>query len=413
VELKRQAADAGLLVMGPDCGTAIIGGVGFGFANRVRPGSIGLVAASGTGLQAVTAAIDGLGAGVSQAIGTGGRDLHREVGGRTALQALDALRRDPSTDVIVVISKPPDPEIAGRVVSAARDCGKPVVFDLIGEASFRGALGNLHFAASLEDAAETAVALSSSDSMWRPPSPPSTSPARYLRALFSGGTLAYESVLALQYALSPLATNVPLRPDQRLGDPLQSRGHTILDLGADDFTVGRLHPMIDNDLRLRRLRQEAADPETAAILLDVVLGEGAHADPASEFAPAIAEALGRASLTVVVVLIGTAEDPQGLESQRERLRGSGAHVFTSLRQALATVVEQLPGGETAWPSPVPLESFGPPAAINVGLETFFDSLVAQGAPAVQVDWRPPAGGDERLMGILAKMKASGQTRKAP
>ena len=413
VELKHQAAARGLLVMGPDCGTAIIGGVGFGFANRVRRGSIGLVAASGTGLQAVTSAIHALGGGVSQAIGTGGRDLHAEVGGLAALQALDVLRRDPSTKVIVVISKPPAPEVAGRLVGAARQTGKPVVLDLIGEPSFGGRLGNLHFAAGLEDAAEIAVGLSDSISSSPSPSAPSAGHARYFRALFSGGTLAYESVLALQYALTPLATNVPLRPDQRLDDPLQSRGHTILDLGADDFTVGRLHPMIDNDLRLRRLRQEAADPETAVILLDVVLGEGAHTDPASEIAPAVAEALGRPGLTVVVVLIGTEEDPQGLDSQRERLLASEALVFSGLRQALAEVVEQLPAGETVWPSPVPLEAFASPAAINVGLETFFDSLVAQGAAALHVDWRPPAGGDERLMGILAKMKSSAKANQAP
>ncbi len=413
VELKRQAAARGLLVMGPDCGTAIIGGVGFGFANRVRRGSIGLVAASGTGLQAVTSAIHALGGGVSQAIGTGGRDLHAEVGGQAALQALDVLRRDPSTKVIVVISKPPAPEVAGRLVGAARQTGKPVVLDLIGEPSLGGRLGNLHFAAGLEDAAEIAVGLSASISSSPSPSAPSAGHARYFRALFSGGTLAYESVLALQYALAPLATNVPLRPDQRLDDPLQSRGHTILDLGADDFTVGRLHPMIDNDLRLRRLRQEAADPETAVILLDVVLGQGAHTDPASEIAPAIAEALGRPGLTVVVVLVGTEEDPQGLDSQRERLLASGAFVFSGLRQALGVVVDQLPAGETIWPSPVSLEAFASPAAINVGLETFFDSLVAQGAAALHVDWRPPAGGDERLMGILAKMKSSGKANQAP
>ena len=408
VELKRAAAAAGLIVMGPDCGTAIIGGVGFGFANRVRRGPIGLVAASGTGLQSVTSAIHALGSGVSQAIGTGGRDLHGEVGGLTALQALDVLRRDPSTDVIVVISKPPEPEVAGRLVGAARSCGKPVVFDLIGEASFRGPLGNLHFAAGLEDAAEMAVGLTASPA----PSPAAVPPGagRYLRGLFSGGTLAYESVLALQHVLTPLATNVPLRPDQRLDDPLRSRGHTILDLGADAFTVGRLHPMIDNDLRLRRLRQEASDPETAVILLDVVLGEGAHQDPASELGPAIAEALARPGLTVVVALVGTADDPQGFEAQSKRLLASGAQVFNGLRQALAAVVERFPAAEQAWPSPVPLEPFAFPAVINVGLETFFDSLVAQGAPAVHVDWRPPAGGDERLMGILAKMKRTGQAR---
>jgi FdrA protein len=410
VSLKRRAAERGLMVMGPDCGTAIVGGCGFGFANRVRRGSIGLVGASGTGLQAVTSAIHGLGGGVSQAIGTGGRDLHAAVGGLTAIQALDVLRRDPSTEVIVVISKPPEPDAAARLVGAARQCGKPVVIDLIGAIAVRGAMGNVHFAAGLEDAAEIAVLLASSGPPPRSTPIAASGSARYLRGLFSGGTLAYESVLALQYMLTPLATNVPLRSEQRLDDPLQSRGHTILDLGADTFTVGRLHPMIDNDLRLRRLRQEAADPETAVLLLDIVLGEGAHPDPASEVAPAIAEVLRRPDLAVVAVVIGTPDDPQALEAQASRLREAGATVFTSLRQALGSVVAKLPGDEAAWPAPVPLEAFASPSVINVGLETFFDSAVAQGAGAVQVDWRPPAGGDEHLMEILAKMKSGGRAR---
>ncbi len=412
IELKREAGARGLIVMGPDCGTAIIGGIGFGFANRVRHGAIGLVAASGTGLQAVTTAIHALGGGVSQAIGTGGRDLQGEVGGLTAHQALDVLRRDSETSVIVLISKPPQPEVAGRLAGAARRCGKPVVLNLIGEASLRGALGNLHFAAGLEDAAEIAVELSLSSPADVSPPEPAPGPARYLRALFSGGTLAYETVLALQYVLDPLHSNVPLHSRQRLDDPLQSRSHTILDLGADTFTVGRLHPMIDNDLRLRRLRQEAADAETSVILLDVVLGEGAHADPAAELAPAIAEALGRPDLAVLVVLVGTQDDPQGMAFQMERLSKAGARVFTGLRQALDAVVKRLPAGPGNWPPAVPLAAFRSPAAINVGLETFYESLAAQGAPAVHVEWRPPAGGDERLMGILAKMKA-GSSRQAP
>ena len=412
VDLKRRATAQGRLIMGPDCGTAIIGGVGFGFANRVRRGSIGLVAASGTGLQSVTSAIHAHGAGVSQAIGTGGRDLHGTVGGLSALQALDVLRRDPATEVIVVLSKPPAPEVSSRLAAAARHTGKPVVFNLIGASAFRGVLGNLHFAAGLEDAAEIAAGLAGSRSSPLAPRS-STGEARYLRALFSGGTLAYESVLALQYPLASLVTNTPLRPEQRLADPLQSRGHTVLDLGADDFTVGRLHPMIDNDLRIRRLRQEASDPETAVVLLDVVLGEGAHPDPASELAPVIAEVLPRGGLTVVAVVVGTPDDPQDLERQQDQLRAAGAHVFTTLGRALDEVVTLLPTGAPEWPAAVPLEAFSHPAAINVGLEVFYDSLKAQGASALHVEWRPPAGGDERLMGILAKMKGAGQSKRAP
>lgn len=406
--LKAEARDRGLLVMGPDCGTAIVGGIGFGFANQARRGSIGLVAASGTGLQAVVSGIHARGAGISQALGTGGRDLHAEVGGISALQSLDVLRRDPETAVIVVISKPPEPEVAGRLLAAARRCGKPVVLDLIGLAGAGGRIGNLHFASSLEQTAEMAAALSREPGE-APPADPSEISGRYLRGLFSGGTLAYEAVLGFQLLLHPLFTNVPLHEGQRLEDALHSRAHTLLDLGADQFTVGRLHPMLDNDLRLRRLRQEAADPEAGVILLDVVLGHGAHPDPASELAPAIAEALRRGGLEVVVVIVGTDEDPQGLSDQIERLRSAGARVHLGLPAAMEDVLGLLPEPELkAWP-PVPLEAFSsPPAAINVGLESFYESLTTQGAPAIHVDWRPPAGGNERMMGILAKMKARGQ-----
>jgi FdrA protein len=407
VDLKRAALARGLLVMGPDCGTAIIGGIGFGFANRVRPGNIGLIAASGTGLQAVTSAIDALGGGVSQAIGIGSRDLKADVGAVSARQALDVLRRDPETQVIVLISKPPEPAVAASLLSAARACGKPVVIDLIGLAPGTAALHNLHFATSLEQTAQLAVELASKAGRALSKEPIRTTGGKYVRGLFSGGTLAYETVLSLQTALRPLFTNVPVSDEQRLDDPLQSRDHTVLDLGAETFTVGRLHPMIDNDLRLRRLRQEAADPATGVILLDVVLGEGAHPDPSSELAPAVAEAVKREGLEVVVVVVGTDTDPQRLGAQVERFRAAGARVHTSLGRAIEDVVGLVGQTEEPLPTQVPLEFFRSPAAINVGLESFFESLNAQGAPAIQVDWHPPAGGDERLIALLAKMKGSG------
>jgi FdrA protein len=407
VALKREALERGLLVMGPDCGTAIIGGVGFGFANRVRRGPIGIVAASGTGLQAVSSAIDALGSGISQAFGTGGRDLHAEVGAITTRQALDALARDPATEVIVVVSKPPNPDVVAPVVQAARATGKPTVLNLIGLPA-GGRVGNLVFVSTLEAAAQEAVRLVEAPPPAAPSAPPDRT-RRYLRGLFSGGTLAYETVLRLQDVVEPLHTNVVIRPGQALDDPLHSSGHTVLDLGADVFTVGRLHPMIDNDLRLRRLDQESRDPETAVILLDVVLGEGSHPDPASELAPAVTAAVGRGP-AVVVVVVGTEADPQGLPDQIHRLSQAGAWVTTSLEAAVAAAVEKLPFEIPPVGPPIARVLLQErPAAINVGLMSFFESLASQGSPAIQVDWRPPAGGDERLMGILAKMKAATPT----
>jgi FdrA protein len=388
--LKRKAREHGLLVLGPDCGTAIVGGIGLGFANRVRRGAIGLVGASGTGLQAIASQIHALGAGISQAIGTGGRDLTEEIGGITAIQALDLLRRDSETRTIVLVSKPPAPEVAARLLGFARSAGKPVVVYFLGAPLPARRLGNLHFAASLSEAAEMAVekgrqGLQGPQGQENPTAP---APSGSLRGLFSGGTLAYETLLGISAVLSP------------------SR-FKILDLGADEFTVGRLHPMIDQDLRLRRLRQEAADPEVGLILLDVVLGEGAHADPAGELGPTIAEVRARRpDLDIAAVVIGTDEDPQDLAQQIETLERAGARVFRTVGELVESAVQRLAASEEAEGAPVPLEAIrGPVAAVNVGLESFYDSLVAQGATAVQVEWKPPAGGDDKLAGILARMKS--------
>ncbi|MEK7312458.1 MAG: acyl-CoA synthetase FdrA [Chloroflexota bacterium] len=404
VALKQTAQSKGLLVMGPDCGTAIINGIGLGFANRVRRGAIGLVGASGTGLQAITSHIHTLGSGVSHAIGAGGRDLKSDVGAITMHQGLDALARDPDTRVIVLVSKPPAPEVATGLLAAAQATGKPIVVDFIGYPPPARMLGNLHFATGLSEAAEMAVkqlSVISDQSLITVPLI-----TGYLRGLFSGGTLAYEVMLGLQAVLSPIYSNAPITESQNLPDRLKSQAHTIVDLGDDVFMVGRLHPMIDNDLRLRRLRQEAADPEVGMILMDVVLGEGAHPDPASELAPAIAEVKAARPLEVAAIVIGTDTDPQNLESQVERLKAAGAVVFRSATEAVEYVARRMSRRPGSVGVPVALETLNRPlAAINVGLESFCASLVGQGAQAVHVDWRPPAGGNEKLAAILAKMKS--------
>lgn len=435
IELKRFAAERELLMMGPDCGTAIVNGIGFGFANRVRRGAIGLVGASGTGLQAITSRIHQLGAGVSHALGTGGRDLKRQVAGRTAQHSLAALAADPETAVVVLVSKPPDPQVSAALLQQAWQTGKPVVVSFIGYPPPARQIGRLTFASSLNEAAELAVHLlervgvdesvgvqtagpsdaahgSGSDS-GRPASGPvdpqpgnradgeqrASAEGRYLRGLFAGGTLASEALRGLQALLGTVYSNLA---EPRLADPLVSQGHTVLDLGEDEFTVGRLHPMIDNDLRLRRLRQEAEDAEVGLLLLDVVLGEGAHPDPAAELAPAIEEVRGKREIEVGVVLVGTDQDPQGFESQWERLAQAGAHVFADTAAAVGFCASRLIAGE---PTDVAADFLGQPvAAINLGLESFYDSLRDQGAQAVQVDWKPPAGGNERLQAILQKMQ---------
>lgn len=406
VRLKQTARDKGLLVMGPDCGTAIINGVGLGFANHVRRGPIGLVGASGTGLQAVTTQIHNVGSGISHAIGTGGRDLKSEVGAITAHQALDLLARDSETKTIVLISKPPSSDVATQLISSAQQTGKPVVIYFIGYPVPTRKIGNLHFAISLNEAAEIAVnQLSVTSEQF---SVGDQRIYRYMRGLFSGGTLAYETLLGLQASLSPIFSNAPITNNQNLKDPLHSEAHTIIDLGDEFFMVGRLHPMIDNDLRIRRMKQEAADSQVGCILFDVVLGEGSHPDPASELVPAIKESREkrRSELEFIAIVVGTDGDPQNLESQMQQLKDAGVIVFRTVTEAVAYISLRYGAKNKNENLPVNIEQLRQPlAAINVGLESFYDSLTSQGAHAIQVDWRPPAGGNEKLASLLSKMKS--------
>ena len=439
LSLKKLAGEKGLLMMGPDCGTARIDGVGLGFANRVRRGKIGIVAASGTGLQTVMAAVHRLGGGISQAYGTGGRDLTAEVHAMTSRHCLERLAMDDATDTIVVVSKPPAASVAQALLAAAARCAKPVVVNFIGYQGMQSAdelPARIHFARTLDDCAELAVELtnspdntgqaSSNASLSSAPEPAErrnaqAQPRTCLRALYSGGTLASEALCLLQDRLADVRSNTPLPGGLHLNDDRESQGHTVIDLGGDEFTLGRLHPMLDNELRVRRLLQEAADPQTGLLLLDVVLGDGAHPDPTEEIAPAIAEAIAVAAndgrrLPVVAAVIGTDEDPQGLEKQIERLEEAGAVVFTRHDQAVRAAADLLsdkPGDisrknraspNAVQPAVEETAAQAPFTAINVGLESFSESLRAQGAEAIQLDWRPPAGGDERMADLLARLR---------
>ena len=347
-ELKKYACAHDLLLMGPGCGTAIINGVALGFANAVPRGPVGIVAAAGTGLQEVSTLLARLGVGVSQAIGTGGRDLREDVGGMTMLQGLRALQADAQTSVLLVVSKPPSPRIAQRVLDQVRDSVKPTVVCFLGAETAPIAVAGAIPARTLEEAAYLAAGragasigalvervianevtdLRGQGAVLRRHLGPGQ---KYLRGLFSGGTLAAEALWVWKDARMDVHSNVPLEPHLKLTDPLRSAGHSAFDLGEEQFTVGRPHPMIDYDLRIRRLRQEAADPEVGVIVLDVVLGYGAHPDPAAELGPVIKEARAQAArrhrgLMVVASVTGTDTDPQNLGRQAKALREAGAIV---------------------------------------------------------------------------------------
>ncbi len=354
--LKEYAYQKGLLVMGPDCGTAIINHVPLAFANVVRPGNIGIVAASGTGTQEVSSIIDQLGGGVSQVIGTGGRDLKKDVGGLMMKLGLSALTKDPQTKVITLISKPPAREIASLILTQASEAKKPVVVCFIGGDPEEIEAFGLTAAISLEDAARKAVALSKGEplsdyrdfamgsetaqKLANEEADKMSQSQKYVRGFYTGGTLCDEAMKLMLPKLKHIYSNIPLQPEDKLKDARNGRScqHTFLDFGDDEFTVGRPHPMIDPSLRAERVRSEGDDPECAIIMVDCVIGYGSHEDPAKDLSEAIirakesAKADGR-HLLVIAEVCGTEGDPQCLSKTRKQLEEAGALVFSSNAQA--------------------------------------------------------------------------------
>jgi len=316
IALKRRGRARGLLVMGPECGTAIVNGVGLGFANRVRRGPIGVVGASGTGIQELTTLIHRLGAGVSHAIGTGGRDLHAAVGGLTTLQAIAALGADSETRVLLIVSKPPSPAAADAVLRAAVETRKPVVACLLGYEGMTP--GGVQASPTLEQAAATAVRLAGGlvRELERPRARASSARGPIL-GFFTGGTLCDEARRLVGNALP----------------------HRFVDFGAEEYTRGRPHPIIDPSQRNAAIVAAGDDASASVLLLDVVLGDCAHPDPAGALRAALGEARARRrgrDLAIVAHVVGTDEDPQRLERQEEELRKLGAIVCASNRIAAET-----------------------------------------------------------------------------
>jgi FdrA protein len=307
VALKRAAAEQGLLVMGPDCGTAVVGGLGLGFANVVPPGPVGIVAASGTGCQQVLSLLDHAGVGVTHALGVGGRDLSAEVRGLATREALRRLDADAGVELIVLVSKPPAPEVAAEIEELAAALGTPVELALLGAGH-----------PDLTAATEAVLRRLARDVPSWPVVGEAAAPGsgRYLRGLFVGGTMSTEAKI--------IATGL-----------LGSDGHSFVDFGDDAYTSGRAHPMIDPTLRLEHLAKASEDPDTAVLLLDVVLGHGAEPDPAALLAPA----LSGVRQPVVVAVVGTAADPQGLDRQVRALADAGAEVHLSNARATRRAVE--------------------------------------------------------------------------
>ncbi|MCW2780517.1 MAG: FdrA family protein [Marmoricola sp.] len=332
--LKQTAAERGLLVMGPDCGTAVVGGLGLGFANATAPGPVGLVAASGTGCQQLLALLDHAGVGVASALGVGGRDLSAAIGGLSTREALRRLDADPAVELIVVVSKPPADDVAAAIRDHASSLRTPMQFALLGAGQ-----------PDLTQAAEETLA-----GLGKPPVewpswgvPAEHAAGALLRGLFVGGTLCDEAMLIASAELGPVHSNIPLSPELAVDAALDAETHLMIDFGDDALTQGRAHPMIDPTLRLEHLAKVAADPRTGVLLLDVVLGHGAEPDPSARLAPAIRAIRETRDLPVLVACIGTSSDPQGLARQASALAEAGAEVHLSNAAAARRAVALIGG----------------------------------------------------------------------
>ena len=338
VALKRIAAERRLLVMGPDCGTAVVGGVGLGFANISEPGEVGIVAASGTGCQQLICLLAAAGVGVGAALGVGGRDLSAAVGGLSTREAMRRLDADPAISRVVVVSKPPAPEVATSLEEYAATLATPVDFALLGP-------GRPDLTTAVEAVLSSLGRPAPEWPVWGAVT--GTPSGGYLRGLFVGGTLCDEAMLLVAERLGEVRSNIPLAEELRLaGDLVGLEAHAMVDFGDDEMTQGRAHPMIDPTLRLEQLARVASDPSTAVVLLDVVLGHGAEPDPAAALGPAITDAVSGAAaqgrtLPVVVACVGTEADPQGLTRQARVLAEAGAEVYLSNARAAMRAVELL------------------------------------------------------------------------
>lgn len=353
-QLKEYAVSRNLLMMGSDCGTAIINGVPLAFANAVRRGRIGLVSAAGTGLQEVSSIIHNTGEGISQAFGTGGRDGKKEIGGLMMLLCLEYLINDAATEVIVLISKVPDSEVIEKLWELIKTTNKPVVVNFLRPFD-KPDLENVIATDTLAETAYKACQLlhvkqeqdaeprkNNHNSLFPNRSLvtlPKTDSRKYLRGLFSGGTLCYEAQNIYHQRLDGYAySNAPLQLEYKLQDVWESVEDTIIDMGADDFTVGRPHPMIDYSLRLKKLEEESRDENVAVLLIDVVLGYGALLSPHLELAPMLSQIHQTTDIVIICSVIGTDSDPQNRQEVIKTLQDAGAIVTTTNAEACALAV---------------------------------------------------------------------------
>lgn len=422
IKLKQKAHEKGLAVMGPDCGTGIIQGVPIAFTNNVTPGAIGIIGASGTGIQELTTIIDRLGEGVKNAIGTGGRDLSTEVGGITMMDMIEAMESDDSVKVLIIISKPPAKEVRDRISDRLSNFKKPVVTLFLGEKPEYHE-ENFYHAYTLDEAARLAVGLVRGEEIKEGKVDVDDSQffgaeeKKTIKAYYSGGTLAGEAAMLIKDAL-----NLKVPPQKAEGFMLKTDGHIVVDLGDDVYTQGKPHPMIDPAKRIECMQDAIDDASTGVILLDIMLGYGSHEDMAGALLPSIVELRDKAKaegrkLFFVATVCGTRRDFQSYDEAVSKLKEAGVIVCENNKLAVHTAICAIgldfeePAKEIRKKTVAKIEKTEvsekllqllsqKPKVINIGLKSFAEVVESFGCDVVQYDWMPPAGGNVELIKVL-------------
>ncbi len=397
IRLKKQAADKGLIVMGPDCGTSMIAGAPLAFANIIPEGNIGVVGASGTGIQELCSQIALAGQGITHAIGLGGRDLSVDVGGVSAMTALDMLENDENTKVIAFVSKPPAEEVRKKIIERMKSIAKPVVALFLGSQIDQPRDGNVHLINTIDKAARLAAELSEVEKNYEAMTPVDNSK---ILGLYTGGTLAAEIALILAEGM-----NAQIDAKHEKGTMLDVNGHKVIDLGDDFYTVGRPHPMIDPTSRQEEILKLANRPEIGVVLLDVVIGYGAGPAPAESVTSAIKKLREKRQepINFIATVTGTNQDPQGRDKEIEILKEAGIAVVNNLPEAAALAFALItPRQAKTDLKPYPL--LEGVKVINAGLRGFAEDLQSAGTPVVQFQWAPIAGGNQQLANILKRLK---------
>ena len=420
--LKEKAHKKGLALMGPDCGTGIIQGVPIAFTNKVTPGSIGIIGASGTGIQEVTTIIDRLGEGVTNAIGIGGRDLNAKIGGITMMDMIDAMEDDDTVKVLLIVSKPPAKEVRDRISARLSNFSKPVVTLFVGEKPDYHEEGFYH-AYTLDEAARLAVSLVRGTEVPEASVDVDTSEFykaednKTIKAYYSGGTLANEAAMLIKDAM-----NCKVPPEDIEGYMLQLDGNVVVDLGDDAYTQGKPHPMIDPAKRIECMQEAVDDPSTGVVLLDIMLGYGSHEDMAGSLIPTIKELQAKAAargrkVFFVATVCGTRSDYQGYDQAVNKLKDAGVIVCENNKLACRTAIRAIgrdfeePVKEIRKKEAVACKKGQPseklmallsekPRIINIGLKSFAEVVEQFGCDVVQYDWAPPAGGNVKLIKTL-------------